>query len=372
MNRRVALLCLALAGLCGCSLLFSLDALDPGGGDSDGGQGILASDAGDTDDASATDDASTTDDATNPTNPADATGVSPTPPSGDAADGTSGSTVADSTVPPEATTGPVDAGHADASMEGGAPVDSPAVVDAPPFLNMVPAGYAGTPFKTQTIPGTIYIADYDKGGAGVAYCISATATGAACQNGTISDWCCATMNGCDERAQPAVCPTYRADNDNAGLSHMNTGAPDDYAAAGPSWAASAQGPTLTGPMVQAGTPVPQDAHTTTEQDVYLSHTNGGEWTKYTVQVLEAGKYSVGGFMAVPPTTTLSLNFGNSVTTGTFPVPASPCTGCPSVFHAWSSPSNLATVTFPVAGTYLMTFTIVNNALNPNYLTFTKM
>jgi hypothetical protein len=182
------------------------------------------------------------------------------------------------------------------------------------------------------------------------------------------------MNGCDERAQPTVCPTYRADNDNAGLSHMNTGAPDDYAAAGPSWAAGAEGPTLTGPAVTAGTPVPQDAHTTTEQDVYLSHTNNGEWAKYTVQVLQAGKYAVGGFMAVPPTTTISLNFGGGVTTGTFPVPASPCTwaGCPSTFHSWSLPSNLATVTFPVAGTYLMTFTIQNNALNPNFLTFTKM
>jgi hypothetical protein len=371
MNRRVALVCLALAGLCGCSLLFSLDALDPGeraSADSGGAQGVSASDAGDTDDASGTDDA------TNPNNPTDATGVSPTPPSGDAADSTSGSTVADSTAEPEATTPPVDGGHREASMEGGAPVDSPAVVDAPPFLNMVPAGYAGTAFKTLTIPGTIYLADYDKGGAGVAYCVNGTATGAACQNATISDWCCATMNACDERAEPTVCPTYRADNDNAGLSHMNMGAPDDYAATGPSWAASAAGPMLTGPMVTAGTPVPQDAHTTTEQDVYLSHTNAGEWAKYTVQVLEAGKYSVGGFMAVPPTTTLSLTFGSGVTTGTFPVPASPCTwtGCPSTFHSWSSPSNLATVTFPVAGTYLMIFTIVNNALNPNYLTFTKM
>lgn len=259
-------------------------------------------------------------------------------------------------------------------VSSGASSGSAGQTDAGSGPDMVPAGYAGTPFKMLTIPGTIYFADYDKGGAGVAYCINGTATGAACQNGTISDWCCGTMNGCDERAQPTVCPIYRADNDNAGLSHMNTGAPDDYAAAGPSWAAGAQGPTLTGPAVTAGTPVPQDAHTTTERDVYLSHTNNGEWAKYTVQVLEAGKYAVGGFMAVPPTTTISLNFGSGVTTGTFPVPASPCTwaGCPSTFHSWSLPSNLATVTFPVAGTYLMTFTIVNNALSANYFTFTKM
>jgi hypothetical protein len=368
MNRRVALVCTALAGLSGCSLLFSLDALDPGSDGSTDSGGVVVAEAG------ATDDATETDDSTNPTDTSDATDVTPTPSTGDAADGTSGSTVPDSTVPAEATTGTVDSGHPEASIEGGAPVDSGADVDAAPFLNMVPAGYAGTPFKTLTIPGTIYFADYDKGGAGVAYCINGTATGAACQNGTISDWCCGTMTACDERTQPTVCPIYRADNDNAGLSHMNTGAPDDYAAAGPSWAAGAEGPTLTGPAVKAGTPVPQDAHTTTEQDVYLSHTNNGEWAKYTVQVLEAGKYAVGGFMAVPPTTTISLNFGNGVTTGTFPVPASPCTwaGCPSTFHSWSLPSNLATVTFPVAGTYLMTFTIQNNALNPNFLTFTKM
>jgi hypothetical protein len=171
-----------------------------------------------------------------------------------------------------------------------------------------------------------------------------------------------------------LCPIYRADSDNAGLSHMNQGAPDDYAVSGPSWAPSAEGPVLTGPMVTAGTPAPQDAHTTTEQDVYLSHTQSGEWAKYTVQVLEAGKYAVGGFLAVPPTTTVSLDFGNGITTGTLALPTSPCawTGCTSTFHSWNILSNLATVTFPVAGTYLMTFTIVNNALNPNYFTFTKM
>jgi|HubBroStandDraft_2_1064218.scaffolds.fasta_scaffold18447_2 hypothetical protein len=348
---------MALAGLSGCSLVFGLNAFDQPG-NSGGMQDVASPDGDDT----------ATDDATSAT---DATDESPALSSSDAPD----STAADGTTPVADTSTPVDAGHDGEPSDTGNVTDGPAdVVDAAPFPNMVPAGYTGTPFKTLTIPGTIYFGDYDKGGAGVAFCINAAATGAACANGTISDWCCGTMTGCDERAQPTVCPTYRADSDNAGLSHMNTGSPDDYAAAGASWVASAEGPMLTGPMVKAGTPVPQDAHTTTEQDVYLSHTNAGQWLKFTVQVMEAGKYSIGGFMAVPPTTTLSLSFGNGITTGTFPVPASPCTwaGCPSTFHSWSLPSNLATVTFPVAGTYLMTFTIVNNALNPNFLTFTKM
>ncbi len=367
MNRRVALVCMALAGLSGCSLVFGLDAFDQRGGQNADSGEMEDVPSPDGDDSVMTPEG---DDATNPTGTTDATDEDASP---NATDEGSDSAVADSTAPIADTSTPVDTGRE--PLETGTATDAPAdVVDAASFPNMVPASYTGTPFKTLTIPGTIYFADYDKGGAGVAFCINGTATGAACANGTISDWCCGTMNACDERAQPTVCPIYRADNDNAGLSHMNTGAPDDYAAAGASWAASAEGPMLTGPMVKAGTPVPQDAHATTEQDVYLSHTNAGEWLKFTVQVMEAGKYSIGGFMAVPPTTTLSVSFGNGIMTGTFPVPASPCTwaGCPSTFHSWSLPSNLATVTFPVAGTYLMTFTIVNNALNPNFLTFTKM
>lgn len=364
MNRRVALVCMALAGLSGCSLVFGLDAFDQPGGkntDSGGVQDVAAPD-GDVATPEADDATDATDEGTAFSSP-------------DAADGASDSTVTDGTTAIADTSMLVDTGHGGEPSDTGSVTDGPAdVVDAALFPNMVPATYTGTPFKTLTIPGTIYFGDYDKGGPGIAFCINGTATGAACANGTISDWCCSTMNGCDERTQPTVCPTYRADSDNAGLSHMNTGAPDDYAAAGASWVASAEGPVLTGPMVKAGTPVPQDAHATTEQDVYLSHTNAGEWLKFTVQVMEAGKYSIGGFMAVPPTTTLSLNFGNNITTGTFPVPASPCTwtGCPSTFHSWSLPSNLATVSLPVAGTYLMTFTIVANALNPNFLTFTKM
>ncbi len=363
MNRRVALVCFAAGELCGCSLLFSLDGLNP--------SPVGVSDAGMQDQDSMV------------SNPADVVGE----PSPEADDGD------DATLPPadateeDATSSSVleaalsDA-DADASASGPAETGTPegsteagqADADAAPLVDKVPAGYAGTPFRPLTIPGTIYVADYDMGGPGVAYCINATATGAACVNGTLSDWCCGNMKNCDERTQPTLCPIYRQDNDNAGLSHMNTATPDAYAAAGPTWVASSQGPMLNGPAVIAGAPVPQDANATTEQDVYLSHTNGGEWLKYTVVVQEAGKYAIGGFMAVPPTTTIAFDFGGGIATPTTAVPTSPCAwaGCPSTFHSWESVPNLATVTFLTAGRYLFKFTIVNNAINPNYFTFTKM
>lgn len=247
----------------------------------------------------------------------------------------------------------------------------------PGAVNTVPAGYAGKPFVANIIPGFIYVANYDSGGAGVAYCHAAAGqtTPAECQAPVkLNDWCCGTMKGCDERAMPALCPVYRADNDNAGLSHMNTGEPDRYALSGPSWAAGPNGPTLTGPMVMAGTNVPQDANTTTEQDAYLSYTYTAEWLTFTVEVLAAGTYSVGGLMGVPAGTQLSLDFGNGITTGPFTPPASPIAmcQCPETYHSWNIVSNLATVTIPAAGTYLMTFTIVQGTINPLYFTFTKM
>jgi hypothetical protein len=243
---------------------------------------------------------------------------------------------------------------------------------------MVPAGYTGQPFALNEIPGLIYIANYDKGGAGVAYCHGAPGqtTPAECSGAIkLTDWCCGKNKGCDDRNQTqGPCPTFRADDDNAGLSHMNQGEPDDYATTGPSWAPGPNGPTLTGPIVMAGTPVPQDAMTTTVEDAYLSYTYTAEWLKFTVQVYEAGTYSVGGLLGVPGGTQLSIDFGNGVTTGTFTPPASPCTwaGCPETYHSWNNVADLATVTIPAPGTYLMTFTIVENTINPLYFTFTKM
>jgi hypothetical protein len=251
-------------------------------------------------------------------------------------------------------------------------------------VNMIPAGYAGTPFATNTIPGFIYAANYDKGGPGVAFCHGGMATTpAACAAGIhLTDWCCSATGGsvtnarCDDRDQHlGPCPLYRPDADNAGLSHMNLGEVDAYAAAGPTWVAGPNGPTLTGPMVTVGAPVPQHADATTVDDTYLGYMAKGEWSKYTVEVLAAGMYSIGGLMGVPPGTKIALDFGNGVTSGTITLPVSPVTAacrCLEAYHAWTVVSNIGMVTFPAAGTYLMTFTLIAAQFNPLYFTFTKM
>jgi hypothetical protein len=273
-------------------------------------------------------------------------------------------------------------GGDDASIGGSGDGGGIVPDSAPPTLpdggvNAIPAGYTGTPFATNVIPGLIYVANYDKGGAGVAYCHAAAGQTLPAQCAAaivLHDWCCGKNKGCDDRTQnQGPCPIYRADNDNAGLSHMNQGEPDDYATTGPSWIAGPNGPTLTGPMVMAGTPVPQDATTTTVQDVYLSYTYTAEWLKFTVEVVAAGTYSIGGLMGVPGGTTIMLDFGNGISS-MFTPPASPCkwAGCPETYHSWNNVANLGTVTFPAPGTYLMTFTIVQGTLNPLFFTFTKM
>lgn len=89
--------------------------------------------------------------------------------------------------------------------------------------------------------------------------------------------------------------------DNAGLSHMTTGEPDDY---------------------PNGMPV-------NPYFPYLSYSVTGEWFKYTVQVLEAGTYSISGLDGAPrppqnDTPTVSLDFGGGIVS----VPAEPGDGGP--------------------------------------------
>jgi len=251
-------------------------------------------------------------------------------------------------------------------------------------VNMIPAGYTGTPFVQNVIPGFIYTANYDKGGPGVAYCHSATATTpATCATGIkLSDWCCSNSNAqmtgarCDQRNQvKGPCPLYRPDNDNAGLSHMNLGEVDTFAAAGPTWIAGPNGPTLTGPAVTVGTPVPQHADATTQDDTYLSYTNTGEWQKYTVEVHSAGAYSIGALMGTPPNSKATFDFGGGITSGAIALPASPVSPackCIEAYHAWYNSANIGMVTFPAAGTYVMTLTLNMGTYNPLYFTFTKM
>jgi hypothetical protein len=249
-------------------------------------------------------------------------------------------------------------------------------------VNAVPAGYSGTPFTTNAIPGFVYTANYDKGGSGVAYCHAAAnlngaaPTAANCGTPKLNDWCCGTQKGCDQRNQPTLCPVYRADNDNAGLSHMNLGEVDAYALAGPTWVAGATGPTLTGPAVTVGMPVPQHANMTTQDDAYISYMYTGQWSKYTVEVLAAGTYAVGGFFGAPGGTAFTLDFGNGISTGMITIaqgsPVSAACRCVEAYHAWTPFAMLGQVTFPAAGTYVMTFTLNKLQFNPLYFTFTKM
>jgi len=250
-------------------------------------------------------------------------------------------------------------------------------------VNMVPAGYPGTPFAHNLIPGFIYVANYDSGGPGVAYCHSATATTpAACAAGIkVTDWCCsdtnpqmtgARCNDIDQHLGP--CPLYRPVTDNAGLSHMNLGEVDTYAVAGPTWLPGPNGPTLTGTMVTVGTPVPQHADMTAPDDTYLSYTASGEWQKYTVEVLSAGTYQIGALMGTPPNAKVTFDFGNGITSGLITLPASPVSAackCLEAYHAWNAVANFGSVTFTTAGTYLMTLTLNAGTYNPLYFTFTK-
>ena len=260
--------------------------------------------------------------------------------------------------------------------------DTTIVIDG--GVNMIPAGYTGTPFVQNVIPGFLYAANYDNGGPGVAFCHPAAAkTPAACAMGVhLTDWCCSDMNAqgtgarCDDRNQmQGVCPVYRPDIDNAGLSHMNLGEVDTFATDGPTWVAGPNGPTLTGPMVTVGTPVPQHANMTTADDTYLSYTQTGEWQKYTVLVLSAGMYSIGALMGTPPGAKVTFDFGGGVTVGPVALPPSPVSAackCAEAYHAWKNTANIATVMFPAAGTYLLTLTLSAGQYNPLYFTFTKM
>ncbi len=206
-------------------------------------------------------------------------------------------------------------------------------------------GYDGTPFKALQIPGTIYAADYDRGGAGVAYCHGNEND---CGAGVVTnDWAPADTPPYREPMPPGgqVCGGAACD-DNIGLCRHNPAKPDN---------------TIDGDPV---TPI----------EPYLCYTTAGQWTKYTVQVMEAGTYQIDGFLAAPGGVTISLDFGDGVTTGTFPVPESPTGNCACTesYHAWAVRENLATVTFAAAGTYLMTFNIVSAQFNPGRFVFTKI
>ncbi|HVZ70758.1 MAG TPA: hypothetical protein VHJ20_00150 [Polyangia bacterium] len=210
-------------------------------------------------------------------------------------------------------------------------------------VNNLPAGYTGTPFEALTIPGRINATSYDRGGAKVAYCRA----GATCTDGvTTGDYPSGAAPVRPPIPANAKMCSGAACDDNVGVCRMNPKKPD---------------------KTVDGQPAPPD-------DSYLCYSTAGEWTKYTVHVLEPGTYSVGGVMAVPQGGAFNLSFGGNVTTGNVALAITPttnCGGCGENFHSWATRTALATVTFSAAGTYLMTLTQVGR-FNADAFTFTKM
>ena len=209
-------------------------------------------------------------------------------------------------------------------------------------MNHVPADYKGTPFATLQIPGKINACDYDRGGAGVAWCHDTGNCGAGTVTGDYPGG-----SGVYRSPMPAnakICSGAACD-DNVGVCRMNPSKPDN---------------TINGQPMPAS-------------DTYLCYSVAGEWTKYTVVVAQAGTYSVAGTMAVPQGGGVNLSFGSNITTGNIALAITPTTnsGSGENYHSWDTRSNLATVTFPTAGSYLMTLTQVGR-FNADSFTFAKL
>ena len=232
-------------------------------------------------------------------------------------------------------------GSAGASA-GAAGVGTAGSAGAPNAVNNVPADYKGTPFTALMIPGKINAADYDRGGAGIAWCHDM----GNCSGGrTTGDY--PQASGIYRPAMPAnamICSGAACD-DNVGVCRMNPMKPDN---------------TITGQAMPA-------------TDTYLCYSVAGEWTKYTVTVAQAGMYSVEGVMAVPMGGGMNLSFGNGITTGDVPLAITPNknSGTGENFHSWDDRKDLATVTFPAPGKYLMMLTQVGR-FNADSFTFTKL
>jgi hypothetical protein len=209
-------------------------------------------------------------------------------------------------------------------------------------VNRVPAAYQGTPFAALQIPGRINACDYDRGGAGVAWCHD---TGN-CKEGTVTgDYPGGSLPYRPPMPSDAQLCSGAACADNVGVCRMNPSKPDNTV---------------------DGQPMPAT-------DTYLCYSVAGEWTKYTVVVAEAGTYSISGIMAVPPQGGgFNLSFEDGITTGdvAVAVTSNEHSGSGENFHSWEDRAGLATVTFPAAGTYLMTLTQVAR-FNADSFTFTK-
>ncbi|HEY4104470.1 MAG TPA: hypothetical protein VGM44_11285 [Polyangiaceae bacterium] len=187
--------------------------------------------------------------------------------------------------------------------------------------NQIPAGYTGKPFggTPQQIPGKIEVERYDTGGQGVAF---NAMPGAA-------------FNACGFMRSDATA------------------------------------------LECTGQPGPQDQDFATcanypAGSVYIGYIGGGNYYKYTVDVLEAGSYEISGHEGVSPTNTaVTFAFTDSEKTANIALPSTNGKCTSEAYHVWSEQQNLGEITL-IPGHYVMTLTVVNAGLNMDWFAFTKM
>ena len=208
------------------------------------------------------------------------------------------------------------AGAPAASGSGGSAGSAP-VGDLP---NQIPAGYKGTPFggTPQQIPGKIEVERYDLGGMGVAFNAMAGAP----------------FNACGFARTDAVA------------------------------------------LECTGQPGPQDQDFATCMNypagsVYVGYIGGGNWYKYTVDVLEAGTYVISGHEGVSPTNVqVSFDFTADIKADNVALPSTNGKCTSEAYHVWGTEDALAQIDL-VPGQYVLTLTVVNAGMNLDWFAFTK-
>lgn len=212
--------------------------------------------------------------------------------------------------------GGASAGAAGASGAGGSAGSVP-VGNLP---SQIPAGYKGTPFggMAQQIPGKIEVERYDLGGVGVAF--NAMTGGA--------------FSACGFARTDAVA------------------------------------------LECTGQPGPQDQDFATCMNypagsVYIGYIGGGNWYKYTVDVLEAGSYVISGHEGVSPTNAqVSFDFTADSKADSVALPSTNGKCTSEAYHVWGTQDALAQIDL-VPGHYVLTLTVVNAGLNMDWFAFTK-
>ena len=192
-------------------------------------------------------------------------------------------------------------------------------IDPGNLPTQIPPGYTGTPFggTPQTIPGKIEIEKYDVGGPNVAF-------------------------KADTAAAFNKCGFMRTDALKLQCTQQQ-GSPADKS--------------LPGCGVE---PAGQ---------IYLGYINGGDWYKYTVNVVQAGTYVISGHEGVAGNTQMQFTLTDAVKTGNLTLPSTNLCNF-EAYHVWATQDNLGEITIP-AGKYVLTINVVAAAMNLDWFAFTK-